>query len=136
MRKIIFGLSMAGLLFAGYMSGVKFFTQTCAFSEPCPLFLGYPACYFGLAMFAVLAIFSGRLLFSKTTQARALPAILAFSLAGILFAGYFSVRELPLLFSQDFGTYVLGLPTCTLGLIFYVLIFIAASRQRFDKGEK
>lgn len=129
MQKTIFGLSVAGLLFAGYMSGVKFFTQTCAFSEPCPLFLSLPACYFGLAMFALLTIFSGLLFLAKMEKAKTLSAILITALAGILFAGYFSLSELPVLFSQGFGAYALGLPTCTLGLVFYVLIFILVGRE-------
>lgn len=133
MKKTILGLSIAGFLFASYMSGVKFFTQTCAFSEPCPLFLGYPACYFGLVMFALLVLFSAMLFFSKLKEREALASTLIISLAGILFAGYFSVQELPLLFSEGFGTYALGLPTCTLGLIFYVLIFILSVNQRFLK---
>jgi disulfide bond formation protein DsbB len=133
MKKTILGLSIAGFLFASYMSGIKFFTQTCAFSEPCPLFLGYPACYFGLAMFALLVLLSAMLFFSKLEEKKALLSILTISLAGILFAGYFSIKELPLLFSEGFGAYALGLPTCTLGLIFYILIFILSVNQSFRK---
>lgn len=133
MKKTILGLSIAGFLFASYMSGIKFFTQTCAFSEPCPLFLGYPACYFGLAMFALLVLLSAMLFFSKLEEKKALLSVLTISLAGILFAGYFSIKELPLLFSEGFGVYALGLPTCTLGLIFYILIFILSVNQSFRK---
>ncbi len=46
------------------------------------------------------------------------------SLAGLCFAGYFTLGELPVLFRDGFSAYALALPTCALGLIFYILIFI------------
>jgi hypothetical protein len=133
MKKTIFGLSIAGFLFAGCMSGIKLFTQTCAFKETCPLFFGIPACYFGLVIFAGLLFFSGMLVFSKMEEKQAIFRIFDLSLAGIIFAGFFSLRELPLLLSNGFGAYALGLPTCTLGLISFVLIFILSAYQRFGK---
>lgn len=123
---VLCALSFAGLLFSGYLSGVKFFTTTCAFKESCPYFLGYPACYFGFAMFLTLAIFSFLNLFSKVKIQRGLLTLVLVSLMGILFAGYFTLGELPILFKDGLGAYVLGLPTCALGLVFYILIFIFA----------
>lgn len=125
----LFGLGVAGLLFSGYLSGVKFFTETCAFGEGCPYFLGYPACYFGFAMFLAITIFAYLLLFSKIEKRKGLKSLLGVSLLGILFAGYFTLLELPLLFEKGLSAYVLGLPTCALGLIFYVLVFATATRS-------
>ena len=56
--------------------------------------------------------------------AKGLNSILGVSILGILFAGYYTVGELPRLFVEGFRAYFFGLPTCALGLIFYVLIFI------------
>ncbi len=131
-KKIIalFLLSVGGVLFSGYLSGVKFFTETCAFNETCPYFLGYPACYFGLGMFLILMITTFFLLFNKVSIAKAVQIILFVSGLGIVFAGYFTFGELPVLFSSGVNTYLLGLPTCALGLIFYIIIFTLGLNTR------
>jgi len=123
MKKTILMLGIAGMFFAGYLSAVKLFSNACAFNESCPYFLGYPACYFGFAMFALITLFAALRVFGGTGDKRALSAILAVSFLGIIFAGYFSLAELPVLFEQGLSFYFFGLPTCVLGLIFYVLIF-------------
>jgi hypothetical protein len=56
---ILFFLALAGLLFSGYLSTVKFFSDTCAFNESCPLFLGYPACFYGFAMYLIMFCVTG-----------------------------------------------------------------------------
>jgi len=115
--------SIGGLFFAGYLSGVKLFTSSCAFNEACPYFLGYPACWYGFAMYLTMTILSFLLWQSKISSMKGLNSILGVSILGILFAGYYTVGELPRLFSEGLGAYFLGLPTCVLGLIFYILIF-------------
>ena len=124
----LFIFSLAGLCFAGYLSGVKFFTNTCAFGEGCPFFLGYPACYYGFVMYLLLAVLGYWLLTNRAGEKSASKRIMLISFFGILFAGYFTLGELPILFSKGFSAYALVLPTCALGLIFYVLIFILAWR--------
>lgn len=62
--------------------------------------------------------------FKKIKEKTADITVLAVSFLGILFAGYFTLQELPILFAEGFGAYMLGLPTCALGLIFYIIIFI------------
>ncbi len=120
----LFIFSVAGVLFSGYLSGVKFFAKTCAFGESCPYFLGYPACYFGFAMFLAITLFSSLLLYSKIEEKKGLMGIGSVSLLGIIFAGHFTILELPILFAKGLGAYLLGLPTCALGLIFYIAIFV------------
>ncbi len=130
---ILFVLGVAGVLFSGYLSGVKFFTSTCAFGESCPYFWGYPACYFGFIMFLVIAIFSSLLLFSRMQKKNGLSVLSLVSLLGILFAGKFTLAEIPVLFQEGLGAYILGLPTCALGLIFYILIFTIATHALLKK---
>jgi len=120
----LFILSIAGVLFSGYLSGKKFFTGTCAFNESCPYFLGYPACYFGFAMFLALAILGYLLVTGKMGRKNGLTGVIIVSLLGVLFAGYFTLKEIPILFMAGFKAYVLGLPTCALGFLFFILIFI------------
>ncbi|MEK7576242.1 MAG: hypothetical protein AAB482_00970 [Patescibacteria group bacterium] len=130
MKKTILALSLAGLAFSGYLSGVKFFSGTCALNESCPYFLGYPACYYGFAMYLALTIFAGLYLQSRINEKSALRALASISFMGILFAGYFTIGELPLLFSKGLSAYVLGLPICALGLIFYIAIFALSLKSQ------
>lgn len=124
MKKVIFYLSLAGVLFAGYLSSVKFFSKSCAFGESCPYFLGYPACYYGLVMFLLITAMPILWHFKKIKEKTADISVLVVSFLGILFAGYFTLQEIPILFSKGLSAYLLGLPTCAMGLIFYIAIFI------------
>lgn len=133
-NRLILLFSFAGLLFAGYLSSYKFFTKTCALNETCPTFLGQPACYFGFVMYLILFILSLGLVSKKLSEKTALLGILIVSFLGILFAGNFTLAELPLLFQKGIGAYALVLPTCALGLIFYVLIFSLSLFKRFKKN--
>lgn len=130
MKKTLFGIALAGLIFSGYLGGTKLFTGTCALNETCPYFLGYPACFFGFLMYLVITLFAGLLLWGKVQSRTALNGILMVSLLGVLFAGYFTVGELPVLFEQGLSAYVLGLPTCALGLVMYVALVILSVRAK------
>lgn len=130
MNKSILILSTAGVAFSGYLSSYKFFSDTCALGESCPYFFGVPACYFGFAMFLVLTILSYLTVFERMGTPRALRAIQVVSGLGILFAGYFTIGELPKLLSLGLRAYILGLPTCALGLIFYILIFVLSTKSK------
>lgn len=115
-------LAIAGLLFSGYYAGTKFFVGTCAFGETCPYFLGYPACYYGFTLFVVLTIAAVRAYMSDACRIRATRAIRVVSLIGVLFAGYFTLLELPLLWNEGLAAYFFGLPTCAIGLLVYLAL--------------
>ena len=116
-----FWLTLAGVVFSGYLAGIKFFKATCAFNEPCPLFFGYPACYFGFLMFATMFVLS---VIGLISPKKVLVWFISLvSLLGILFASYFTIPEIGKLIA-GITNYSLGLPTCSYGLIFFVLIFI------------
>lgn len=130
MKRLLFAellLSLGGVLFAGYLSGAKLFTGTCAFNEPCPYFLGFPACWYGFALFLILFVVAV-LAFRGAMAARKAGIWLA-SVAGlgIVFSGSFVVQEVYGWLSvgrlQGYG---LGLPTCVYGLVFYIIVFCAA----------
>jgi hypothetical protein len=74
-------------------------------------------------MYLAITLFALGLVFKKLKRQLVLNAILTVSFLGILFAGYYTIGELPLLFVNGISAYVLGLPTCALGLIFYVAVF-------------
>jgi len=125
-QKITFLLSLAGFLFAGFLSSVRFVSETCAFNEPCPYFLGFPACYTGFILFAIMFIVSAVacLIESKKTWSRSTNMVI--SLFGVLFAGYFVIIELPPFFNNVVEGYDLGLPTCLYGFVFFVAIAIVS----------
>ena len=70
--------------------------------------------------------------FGKIISEKVASKIIAVvSFVGILFAGRFVVPEIEKLLSGIHKVYTLGLPTCTYGLIFYILIFIV-SKSKFS----
>lgn len=134
-RKIewtVFILGLCGFLFSGYLSSVKFFSETCAFSQECPYFLGFPACYFGFAMYTVIVLFAGLHVFHLYDGKKANLAVLTVSFLGIIFAGYYTLLEVPKLFAEGIVAYLSVLPTCAIGLIFYVTIGLLSLRLRKD----
>lgn len=134
-RKIewtLFLSGLGGMAFAGYLSAVKLFTETCAFNESCPYFLGFPACYYGLFMYLIITLFAGLHVAHLYDGKKANQIVLITACLGIIFAGYFTATELPVLFSDGLSAYMLGLPTCALGLIFYVIIATLSLRLARD----
>lgn len=118
--------SLGGFLFSGYMSGVKLFSKTCAFGESCPLFLGMPACYIGFILFASIFVLSIIFAMNKAEEKIISKKILAISFLGVVYSLNFAIPELPLLFKNGMKSYMLGLPTCVLGSIFFIILFIAS----------
>lgn len=121
-RKVIslFVLASAGLLFSGYLSGVRLFSGSCAFNEPCPYFLGHPACWYGFTMYLIMFVATGIALVYKKRSATAIMTDRVVSFIGILFAGNFVVQEI----ARSAVRGALGFSTCVYGLIFYIAIFI------------
>ncbi len=123
--KIAVVLTLAGVLFSGYLSGVKLISGTCAFKESCPVFLGYPACYYGFAMFSTMFVATLIALVRKAAGRWPLKLNLAVSVLGMIFSGSFAVSEIAAWFKPgQFRLYGLGLSTCVYGFIFYIAIFI------------
>ncbi len=122
-KKILLVGAIAGVAFSGYLSGVKYFTSVCAFNEPCPYVLGYPACWYGLAMFLTILIISLLGYFNFTSTRVEASLVAAISGFGILFAGSLTAPEVGKLMSGAVTGYRLGLPTCAYGLIFYTFLF-------------
>lgn len=55
--KIIYWLSLLGVLFSGYLSYSELFKGVCLFGG-CPVLSGIPACVYGFAMFVVIFVIS------------------------------------------------------------------------------
>lgn len=121
--KLITGFSIAGFLFAGYLSAVKFFSGTCAVRESCPYFLGWPVCVYGFIFYSILTVLSILIIKKQMDRHKGMLSVAGVSFAGILFSGYFSAIQLPALVKNGFSAYTFGVPTCMLGLVMYMLIF-------------
>ena len=120
-------LTIAGVLFSGYLSSVKFFEEVCAFNESCPYVLGIPACYYGFVMFTALFVVALLLVLKKYKESLLRKYLLGISAAGMLFAGLLSVQEFLACLSKE-CIYGLGLPTCAYGFVVYLAVFILSWR--------
>lgn len=52
--KIILGVSIAGLLFSGYLSYGELFARVCPLGGGCSYVLGAPSCVYGFIMYAAV----------------------------------------------------------------------------------
>ena len=122
---IVFALSLGGVLFATYMTLHKAILKVCPFNEECPYFLGYPACYFGLAMFLIMFLAVCANIWVGFDLSLTRNTLLVVSVMGIIFAGSYVVDDMRewLVNGRKYG---LVLPTCAYGLIFYGLILIVS----------
>ena len=126
--KPILILSILGLLFSGYLTFTKIFSGVCAFNEPCPYFLGYPACIYGFGLYLLLFSFSLVLITNKVEYGPKfiMKTIGIISGIGVLFAGYMTFLEITSPAGILGSGYALILPTCVYGAIMYILILLLA----------
>jgi hypothetical protein len=125
---IIFIFSIAGTLFAGYLTISKLLLGYCPLKEPCPVILGQPACVYGFALYIILFVSSAVLLFHKKIRDKAkkcwLNTVFWISLVGIIFALYSTYLEIFTISCPGGCSYSLLLPTCIYGLTMYIIIFV------------
>jgi hypothetical protein len=114
-------LTAAGVLFSGYLSTVRMHSGICAFDEPCPSFLGHPACYTGFTLFATLFIVSSIALIRRSESAWPMVVNLIVSAFGGVFAGHIAVAEL-----GARAHYAMGLPSCAWGFVFFLAVLISS----------
>jgi hypothetical protein len=128
---ITFVASIAGTLFAGFLTLRELITKKCFFGEVCPEFLGYPTCFFGLVLFAAIFVVSLILLLGKKTSPGLLNVLLLVSIAGVLFSTHFSAVEFLLPYcGKNLCKYTLLLPTCVYGFITFVITLIGILMER------
>ncbi len=125
--RFIFGFSLVGFLFSGYLSMVKLFSGACAFNETCPTVFGIPACWYGFALYIILLTLVIYSIQKKIAFESGLWSLAGVSLAGVIFAGYLTATELPAFMQRGFAAYTFGVPTCFMGLVFFMLIFLTST---------
>src|SRR5215471_280034 len=116
-------LTFSGFVFSGYLSSVKFFTSGCAYSEPCPLFLGHPACYYGFGLFSTLFLTAALAVAGKISDRASRHVLRGVSFLGALFAGRYVLQEVLRFGASGFQAGELVLPTCAYGFLFFMIIF-------------
>ena len=107
------------MAFSGYLSFTRLHSGVCAFEEPCPMFLGTPACFTGLALFAVAFIASLSALAMKLESSGPAIVNLVVGAAGAVFAGRMAMLDF-----AGHQHYKLGLPTCAYGFVFFLALFV------------
>jgi len=117
----ITGASIAGILFAGYLTFTKMILGYCPLTEPCPFLWGYPVCVYGLIFFIALLI-SALTLNVLPKDVIAKNMLKYISVISVLFALYFMYQEIFVITCLGGCKYSLGVPTCVYGLIFYLII--------------
>ncbi len=130
LKYILYAVTLSGALFSGYLSGVKFFNQECAFGSTCPLFFGIPACYVGFALFLTLFILSTMLVF-KNSSAKKLVAV---SIVGFIYSGYYVLDEVRQSLAGTFEWSFLGLSTCAYGFVFFTIAMVLS--HSINKNDK
>lgn len=123
--KFILAFSTLGFLFSGYLSFVKLFSGSCAFNESCPIFWGIPACWYGFVIFSFLLYFAVRLYQKHIDFIKGMKVTAGISFIGVLFAGTLSLFEILSNTKEGFES-ALGIPTCFMGLVCFMLIFLTA----------
>ena len=124
--RFILTFTGGGLVFSGYLTLVKLVSGTCAFNETCPPVFELPVCWYGFAFYVALLVLAIRTLLGRIDLAKGLLYISAVSFVGILFAGYLTLKAFSQFLLQSSGTHSLGVPTCFLGLICFMLTFVTA----------
>jgi hypothetical protein len=125
--RFIFGFSTAGSLFSGYLAAVKLLSGTCAFNETCPTVFAVPACWYGFALYLTLLTTVTLIIRRRIAFLSGIKALAFVSLIGIGFAGTLTATELSTFLMRGFATYTFGVPTCFLGLVLFMLIFLVAT---------
>ncbi len=116
-RRIALSLCCAGVLFSGYLAGTRYFTNECAFGDPCPFFFGYPACYTGFTLFSTALLITLASLRAALGAAWPMIANLVVGTIGSLFAAKMALEEL-----ATRSSYRMGLPTCAYGFFFFLAL--------------
>jgi uncharacterized membrane protein len=122
-------LASIGTLMSGYVSVVKFMSETCPTASPCPYVFGYPACYFGLVAFLTTLLFAKLRLYRLMDGERANTIIFWLSLAGTLFSGYLTLGEIDFIRTS-------GPTTCLYGLLIFAAIFVLSYKIRKNSEMK
>jgi hypothetical protein len=127
--KAALGLSIAGTLFAGFLTFSSMVLKRCAFGEPCPRL-------FGFAFFLTLALLTAASVFKLMERKTADELIVIVAAGGTIFALRFALPEV----AQIFGGrhFAMGLPTCAWGGIFFIAVLtlsiIAYRRRRSEEA--
>lgn len=127
--KWILYLSIAGVLFAGYLTVSKMLAGVCAFGESCPFLWNHPVCIYGLILFFTVMISTIALLLHPADKL-AKNLLFYTSILGVLFSGYYAFQEIFNPICGNVCVYKLGLPTCVYGFVVFVAVFVCVILAR------
>jgi len=122
-------LSIAGVLFAGYLTVSKMLTGICSFGESCPFLWNHPICIYGLIIFFTIMLSTIALLIAPADKL-AKKLLIVMSVVGVLFSGFYSYKEIFNPICGNYCHYQLGLPTCIYGFVVFVAVFVCVMLAR------
>ncbi len=124
---LIFVFSICGIAFSGYLFIASLILGGHALHESAQTFLGVPAFYSGLLLFAGLITLSVYAYQRRISLEHWLISTTVASFIGILFALYLTFKEMPTFLKHGFTTYTFGVPTSFIDLVFFMLVFVTAA---------
>ena len=127
--KIILYLSIAGVLFAGYLTISKMITGVCSFGESCPFLWNHPVCIYGLMIFFTIMLSTITLLLHPMDKL-AKNSLFYMSILGVLFSGFYSYQEIFNPICGKFCHYQLIIPTCIYGFVVFVAVLVCVIKGR------
>jgi hypothetical protein len=127
--KAVLYLSIAGVLFAGYLTISKMITGICSFGESCPFLWDHPVCIYGLIIFITILLSTIALLMTPKDKL-AKNSLVYMSILGVLFSGFYSYQEIFNPICGKFCHYQLGLPTCIYGFVVFIAVFACVMINR------
>lgn len=122
--KVVLGLSVAGTLFAGYLSFSSLILKRCAFGEPCPQLFGLPSCLYGFAFFLIIALLAAAMTFGWLERRLGEFVAVVIAAGGFVFAWRYAIPEFGPLFAGH--RYAMGLPVCAWGAVFFTAALVFA----------
>lgn len=123
----IFIFSICGIAFSGYLFLTSLVLGRHALSESAQIFLGVPAFYSGLLLFAVLITLSVYVHKRRISFEHWLMSTTAASFIGIMFAMFLTFKEMPTFLKYGFTVYTYAVPTSFIDLVFFMLVFVTGA---------
>lgn len=123
----IFMFSICGIGFSGYLFIASLLLGLHALSETAQTFLGIPAFYSGLLLFASLITLCVYPHKRRISFEHWLMSTSGVSFIGVLFAMYLTFKEMPTFLKHGFTAYRFAVPTSFIDLVFFMLIFVTAA---------
>ena len=112
--------SLVGVAYSGFLTYLSYSTGTSACER---YFFGYPSCFYGFVLYALVFVWAFTLLLIWRT-ARAIAAV-TLSVSGVGFSAFLTGYVLSM--SSCVNLAIFGVPPCVMGLAMFLTVFLLAA---------